>query len=200
MLVLATNVSSGCGEGKKKIFVKGVGSGVAVASTVTTFTKPSCLGRRKKERGDDIVHDLSVTLEDLYNGATKQINLNRSVLCVSCAPTETLKSATCKYCHGSGYLTYSQKGSNAGRQARSVCKKCSGSGNYRNNGCKICKGKGIINERKVLNVHIEKGAKHGQKVLFSQESDQEVSSNHTTKQIDILHLQIFFLFPSFQCP
>ncbi|KAI8584041.1 hypothetical protein K450DRAFT_221218 [Umbelopsis ramanniana AG] len=129
--------------------------------------------RRKKERGDDIVHELSVTLEDLYMGATKQINLNRSVLCVGCAPTESLKTATCKHCHGTGYLTYNSRGYNTVRQVRSVCKKCNGSGDYRNNGCKVCKGKGIVNERKVLEVHVEKGAKNGQKLLFGQESDQE---------------------------
>lgn len=135
----------------------------------------SCIvGRRKKQRGDDIVHELSVSLEDLYLGATKQINLNKAVLCTSCAPTESLKTATCKSCHGSGYLTYSQRHTNMVRQIRTVCKKCSGTGEYRNNGCKQCKGKGIRNERKVLDVHVAKGATHGQKIVFAQESDQEV--------------------------
>lgn len=179
--MLVTNVS-GWVWGREKNFFLPSGRGVGVASAVSNFTKSSCLGRRRKERGDDIVHELSVTLEDIYMGATKQINLNKSVLCASCAPTETLTSATCKYCRGSGYLTYNQKGSNAGRQARSVCKKCSGTGHYKNNGCKVCNGKGIINERKVLEVHVEKGAKNGQKVVFGQESDQEVSSNYTAKQ------------------
>ncbi|KAG2178663.1 hypothetical protein INT44_001816 [Umbelopsis vinacea] len=134
--------------------------------------------RRKKERGDDIVHELSVTLEDVYMGAAKNVNLNRSVICVSCAPTETLKSATCKQCQGSGYMVYNHKGSSTTgsstvRQGRSVCKKCTGTGDYQNNGCKSCKGKGIITQRKVLKVHVEKGAKTGQKLLFGQESDQE---------------------------
>lgn len=131
-------------------------------------------GRRKKQRGDDIVHELSVTLEDLYLGAEKKVNLNKTVICTSCLPTESLKTATCQYCHGSGYNTYSQRRTNEFRQIRSICKKCSGSGEYRNNGCKRCKGKGISNERKVLDVHVEKGATHGQKVIFAQESDQEV--------------------------
>ncbi|KAH8551973.1 hypothetical protein BGW37DRAFT_493106 [Umbelopsis sp. PMI_123] len=129
--------------------------------------------RRKKERGDDIIHELSVTLEDLYMGATKHINLNKTVLCASCAPTERLKTVKCRQCNGTGYLTYSHQGANKIRQARTVCEICSGSGEYRNNGCKECSGKGIINERKVLEVHVEKGSMNGHKVVFNQESDQE---------------------------
>ena len=39
--------------------------------------------------------------------------------------------------------------------------------------CKNCQGKKTIKERKILEVHIDKGMKDGQKITFSSEGDQE---------------------------
>lgn len=43
----------------------------------------SSRGRRKKQ-GDDVVHSLKVSLEDLYNGTSKKLSLSRNVLCPKC--------------------------------------------------------------------------------------------------------------------
>ncbi|XWS35623.1 hypothetical protein CRYUN_Cryun20dG0013000 [Craigia yunnanensis] len=43
----------------------------------------SSRGRRQK-RGEDVVHSLKVSLEDLYNGTTKKLSLSRNALCGKC--------------------------------------------------------------------------------------------------------------------
>lgn len=43
----------------------------------------SSRGRRQK-RGEDVVHAMKVSLEDLYNGTTKKLSLSRSALCSKC--------------------------------------------------------------------------------------------------------------------
>ncbi len=40
--------------------------------------------------------------------------------------------------------------------------------------CKSCKGKKVQNETKILEVHVDKGMKDGQKILFRGEGDQQV--------------------------
>jgi DnaJ-class molecular chaperone len=40
--------------------------------------------------------------------------------------------------------------------------------------CKACKGKKVQNETKILEVHVDKGMKDGQKILFRGEGDQQV--------------------------
>lgn len=40
--------------------------------------------------------------------------------------------------------------------------------------CKACKGKRVINESKILEVHVDKGMKDGQKIPFRGEGDQLV--------------------------
>lgn len=38
--------------------------------------------------------------------------------------------------------------------------------------CKKCEGKKVIKEVKILEVHVDKGMKHGQRITFSGEADQ----------------------------
>jgi DnaJ-class molecular chaperone len=40
--------------------------------------------------------------------------------------------------------------------------------------CRACHGKKIVRENKVLEVHIDKGMKNGQKIVFHGEGDQNV--------------------------
>lgn len=41
-------------------------------------------GRRQPTRGKDVVHQLSVSLEDLYNGAVRKLALEKNVICEKC--------------------------------------------------------------------------------------------------------------------
>ncbi|GMN60994.1 hypothetical protein TIFTF001_030079 [Ficus carica] len=43
----------------------------------------SSRGRRQR-RGEDVIHPLKVSLEDLYNGTSKKLSLSRNVLCSKC--------------------------------------------------------------------------------------------------------------------
>lgn len=62
-----------------------------------------------RERGPtktkDMVHEISVTLEDLYNGKTSKMAVNRNVICKQCKGAGTKSGASsgnCKKCDGKG--------------------------------------------------------------------------------------------------
>uniref|UniRef100_A0A803JUZ0 DnaJ heat shock protein family (Hsp40) member A1 n=1 Tax=Xenopus tropicalis TaxID=8364 RepID=A0A803JUZ0_XENTR len=61
------------------------------------------------------------------------------------------------------------------QQIQSVCPECQGQGERINpkDRCKSCNGRKIVREKKILEVHIDKGMKDGQKITFSGEGDQE---------------------------
>jgi len=44
----------------------------------------SVRGGRRQRRGEDVVHPLKVSLEDLYNGTSKKLSLSRNVICTKC--------------------------------------------------------------------------------------------------------------------
>lgn len=41
--------------------------------------------------------------------------------------------------------------------------------------CQQCKGNKVTQEKKVLEVHVEKGMQHGQKITFEGQADEAVS-------------------------
>ena len=41
--------------------------------------------RRGPKKGEDTVHHLKVSLEDLYNGKTSKLQLNKNVICKACS-------------------------------------------------------------------------------------------------------------------
>ena len=80
----------------------------------------------------------------------------------------------CQTCNGRGVkLTLRQMGPMI-QQIQSPCDECAGTGEIipSKDRCSNCKGKKVVPEKKVLEVHIDKGMKGGQTVTFRGESDQ----------------------------
>ncbi|KAF2561338.1 hypothetical protein F2Q70_00014606 [Brassica cretica] len=96
---------------------------------------------RRQRRGEDVVHPLKVSLEDLYLGTTKKLSLSRKALCPKC----------------------NGKGSKSG--ASMTCGGCQGFGMK-------CKGEKVVSEKKVLEVAVEKGMQHNQKITFRGQADE----------------------------
>jgi DnaJ family protein A protein 2 len=114
-------------------------------------------GRRSQgpRKGPSIQHPLKVSLEDLYNGKTVKLAINRKVI--------VGEAKTCDTCRGQGaVMEVRQIGPGMLTQMQRACSACEGQGTS-------AKTK---NERKVVEVHIEKGANHNQKVSFRGMGDE----------------------------
>ncbi|KAF8380534.1 hypothetical protein HHK36_028021 [Tetracentron sinense] len=136
----------------------------------------SSRGRRQKQ-GDDVVHSLKVSLEDLYNGTSKKLSLSRNILCPKCKGKGSKSGASgrCYGCHGTGMkVTTRQIGPGMIQQMQQVCPECRGTGEViiEKDRCPHCKGNKVTQEKKVLEVHVEKGMQHSQKITFQGEADQ----------------------------
>ncbi|KAL5021318.1 hypothetical protein ScPMuIL_000473 [Solemya velum] len=133
--------------------------------------------RRGRRKGEDTYHPLKVTLEDLYNGKTAKLQLSKTVICTKCnglggKPGSTQK---CRVCHGRGVkVTLRQLGPGMVQQMQTVCPDCHGEGEQISDKdkCKECKGKKVTNQSKILEVHVDKGMRDGQKIPFRGEGDQ----------------------------
>lgn len=125
-----------------------------------------------------MVHQLVVTLEDLYNGATRKLAVQKNAICEKCEGRGGRKGAVemCMSCHGTGMqVRLHQLGLGMVQQVSSVCQGCQGQGRRisHKDRCKACAGRKIVRQKKILEVHIDKGMKDGQKVVFHGEGDQE---------------------------
>lgn len=139
---------------------------------------------RGPRKGKDVVHQLGVTLENLYNGCTKKLSLQKKVLCNKCdgsgiqAEYADRRDAiqTCNTCRGQGMVIKTRQiGPGMMQQMQSVCPKCNGEGQIMNHKytCKTCTGNKTSKERKILEIHVEKGMEEGHKITFRGEGDQE---------------------------
>jgi len=135
-------------------------------------------GSRGPKKGDDIVHEIQCTLEDLYKGKTSKLAVTRNVICDKCSGSGAKPGAsggTCKTCNGRGIrIIVKQLGPGMIQQMQTICNDCGGKGETikEEDKCKNCKGKKVVKEKKILQVYIDPGMKHGQKIVFSGEADE----------------------------
>mgnify|MGYP002402757188 CR=1 FL=1 len=124
----------------------------------------------------DLIHRVHVTLEELYKGKTTKLALTRNIICVKCKGKGGKEGAvrTCQPCNGRGIRTILRQMGPMIQQLQAPCDECQGTGEIINakDRCANCKGKKVVPEKKILEVHIDKGMKNGQTVTFSGESDQ----------------------------
>lgn len=134
-------------------------------------------GPRGPQKGEDIVHNIKVSLEDLYNGKTARLAISRDKPCGDCKGLGGKPGAeqACSDCNGRGVkIQLRQIGPGMVQQVQSACPTCRGACKVisEKDKCKVCKGKKVCKDRKVLEVHIEKGMKSGHKIKFSGEADE----------------------------
>jgi DnaJ family protein A protein 2 len=142
-----------------KYGLEGVSDGAPSAGGEDLFSMFFGGGRSHRSRGPrkgpSTNHPLSVSLEDIYNGKTVKLAVTRKVI------VGDVK--TCSDCDGRGMkMEIRQLGPGMIQQMQTTCPKCKGQGNMAE----------TKSERKVLEVHIEKGAKDGQKISFKGAGDE----------------------------
>lgn len=136
-------------------------------------------GHGGKRRGEDLVHRLPVTLEELYNGKETKLAMRKNVLCPECDGKGSSKPnavVNCADCRGQGVkVTLRQVAPGMVQQLQMECSKCQGRGEIirDKDRCKKCGGDKVVQEKKILDVYVEKGMSHKQKLTFSGEGDQE---------------------------
>lgn len=134
--------------------------------------------RRRRARGEDTVHPLRVSLDDLYNGKVAKLQLGKNIICQKCQGLGGKEGATqvCASCRGRGIkVTIRQLGPGMVQQMQSVCPECRGEGKMidEKDRCTSCNGRKTVKETKILEVHVDKGMREGQKISFRGEGDQE---------------------------
>ena len=132
--------------------------------------------QRGPRKGRDLMHALKVTLEDLYKGKVSKLALQKTVLCPKCKGKGGKEGSikTCKGCNGTGQKIVMRQMGPMIQRFQALCPDCNGEGEIipPKDKCKECNGKKVTSERKVLNVHVDKGMQEGQRITFAGEADQ----------------------------
>ena len=133
---------------------------------------------RQKRKADPILHTMSCTLDDLYNGKTQKIRITRQVCCTQCGGTGSTKpvaKTVCEGCNGQGVRTVMRRlGPGIIQQGRETCPECRGKGKVidKKDECPNCRGEGEISDKKILEVFVDPGTPNGRRITFEGEGDQ----------------------------
>lgn len=134
-------------------------------------------GPKGKRKGDDFVSTIKVPLEQIYNGYTRKMAINKDVICSKCDGQGGPASAfeRCDPCKGQGIRVQIRQMGPMIQQTQSQCKDCNGEGKIipPNKKCRNCSGQGVVKEKKVLEVFIQRGVPDRHKIVFAGDADQK---------------------------
>ena len=122
--------------------------------------------RRSNSRGSDLRYDLSITLEEAYNGKKQDIKFSTSEKCDTCKGSGSKPGhdvGSCSMCGGHGQVRSSQ----GFFTVQQTCPQCSGSGEEITNPCSSCGGQGKKQTSKRLSVTIPKGVDDGTRIRLT---------------------------------
>lgn len=115
-------------------------------------------------RGSDIRVTVKLTLQEIAEGVTKKLKINKTVACDKCGGTGAKDSSsydTCSTCNGSGYVVTVQNSFFGRMQTQSVCPTCGGTGRVIKHKCDKCGGEGVERGSEVVEVKIPAGVGDG---------------------------------------
>ncbi|KAH8272742.1 hypothetical protein KR026_007456 [Drosophila bipectinata] len=136
---------------------------------------------RREKQCKNLIHQLAVQLDEMYNGANRKLRLQRQVICRKCEGRGGKKGSIskCRQCLGKGVENRELKiAPGMVQNIEQVCRKCAGTGEIisAKGRCKNCQGRKTVRERKVVEIKIEKGMRDGHKIVFKGEGDQAPDS------------------------
>ena len=123
-------------------------------------------GRSADFRGADLRYDLSISLEDSFNGKKQEINFSSSDKCKICNGSGAepgSKPISCSTCDGQGQVRSSQ----GFFTIQQTCPQCAGSGEQISSSCRECRGMGKKQTKKKISTTIPKGVDDGTRIRLS---------------------------------
>ena len=126
--------------------------------------------RRQQSRGTDLRAEISITLEDAFDGTERQINLTRAATCDTCSGSGAQPGkapSTCGTCGGLGKVRAQQ----GFFMVERPCHACHGTGQIITDPCQSCNGAGHVQQQRSLSVTVPAGVEDGTRIRLSGEGD-----------------------------
>ncbi|KAI0710127.1 DnaJ-domain-containing protein [Earliella scabrosa] len=133
----------------------------------------------RRTKGQDSNIPYEVTLEDLYNGKTVKMNMEKEIVCGLCKGSGAKGSAKpkqCVKCEGKGWtMVTTSLGAQRLGTHRAMCTECEGRGEKlrEKDRCKKCKGNKTVKEKTRQEIYVERGMADRQRIVLAGAGDEE---------------------------
>jgi len=129
-------------------------------------------GGQRVARGYDLETEVSVSLNDVLSGTTREVEFTRLDVCGTCTGTGAKPGTTpetCSTCGGQGKVQ--QAGLGGMFRMVTACPACRGTGTIVKEKCPDCSGKGRQSKKRKLTVKIPAGIQSGQAIRVQGEGE-----------------------------
>lgn len=146
--------------------------GVNMEDIMKDFNFGGGMGRNpfegpREKRGQDILFNMKITLEEVFNGSTKKFKYRRKAACVSCNGAGGTDKQVCRACEGKGFNIIQQMTPMGNFQVQQACPTCQGEGRVVKNVCNSCRGLGVDDKEEFITVNIPKGITEQETIQYS---------------------------------
>lgn len=128
------------------------------------------LGRKRPHRGQDLLYNVEIELEDVVHGARKTIVLKKNEACQACNGAGGVRE-TCPSCNGQGLQQQARRTPFGYFSTTLTCKNCGGLGESLVDPCSECHGKGSTSITKEIEIGIPAGIRDGMRLRIAGEGE-----------------------------
>ncbi len=147
--------------------------------------------RERINRGQDLVYDLRLTLEEAAKGTEKEILVPRTEKCEVCGGSGAnpgTSPRTCPKCNGDGKVKHMRKSSFAMYVHVTPCSTCRGKGIIIDSPCKNCRGTGLVKKRRKISVKIPIGIDEGYQLRLRGEGEMAPNGGEAGDLYVLVHI------------
>lgn len=121
---------------------------------------------QKMPRGPNKLHEIGVTLADMYVGKTIKLHMKRDCLCDECSGKGGKIMESCAACRGRGVRMLQQQMGPMITVSQQPCEACRATGQRATDKCGRCAGRRVVEREATLDVVIEPGMQEGDRIVF----------------------------------
>lgn len=126
---------------------------------------------RKVQRGPNKIHDIGISLSDLYHGKKIVLTFKRDTLCSECKG-QGGSIQLCTDCNGRGIRMVQQQIGPMIAMSQIPCGSCQQTGSIVTEACSSCSGKKVTESETVLEAQIQPGLKDGDRIVFPEKCSE----------------------------
>jgi len=128
----------------------------------------------RANRGQDLLYDLNITMEEAAKGTEKEIEIPRTEKCDVCggsgaAPGTQVR--TCPRCGGAGRIQSTRRSPFGVFVQVTPCPECRGKGTLLDSPCRNCRGSGLVRKRRKITVKVPVGIDEGYQLRLRGEGE-----------------------------
>jgi molecular chaperone DnaJ len=142
-------------------------------------------------RGQDLLYELKITLEEAARGTEKEIEVPRTEKCDVCGGSGAApgtQARMCPRCGGEGKVQHTRRSAFGMFVQVTPCPECRGRGRLIDSPCRICRGSGLVRKRRKITVKVPVGIDEGYQLRLRGEGEMVSSGGEAGDLYVLVHI------------